>query len=128
MDMTSTRCDEPSALHTAAMSRQFLKWKRAPLGRHGLFPFRKREEKFARECDNEHNALGVVRQVDPDRITPHGGRPGRMTLAATEFSRRFYLHVLPRGFVRIRDFGFLANCSLQLSHPSTRRPTGIQIP
>jgi hypothetical protein len=32
-----------------------------------------------------------------------------MTLGATEFSRRFFLHVLPKGFVRIRHFGFLAN-------------------
>jgi hypothetical protein len=26
-----------------------------------------------------------------------------------EFIRRFLLHILPRGFVRIRQFGFLAN-------------------
>jgi hypothetical protein len=39
----------------------------------------------------------------------HGGKQGRMTLGATEFLRRFFLHVLPRGFVRIRHFGFLAN-------------------
>ena len=32
-----------------------------------------------------------------------------MTLDATEFLRRFFLHVLPKGFVRIRHFGFLAN-------------------
>ena len=32
-----------------------------------------------------------------------------MTLAADEFLRRFFLHVLPKGFVRIRHFGFLAN-------------------
>jgi hypothetical protein len=32
-----------------------------------------------------------------------------MTLCATEFLRRFFLHVLPKGFVRIRHFGFLAN-------------------
>ena len=32
-----------------------------------------------------------------------------MTLAATEFLRRFFLHVLPRGFVRIRHFGLLSN-------------------
>ncbi len=38
-----------------------------------------------------------------------GGRPGQMTLAATEFLRRFFLHVLPKGFVRIRHFGFLGN-------------------
>jgi hypothetical protein len=38
-----------------------------------------------------------------------GGKQGQMTLAATEFLRRFFLHVLPKGFVRIRHFGFLAN-------------------
>jgi hypothetical protein len=32
-----------------------------------------------------------------------------MTLTAMEFLRRFVQHVLPRGFVRIRQFGFLAN-------------------
>ena len=38
-----------------------------------------------------------------------GGKQGQMTLAAREFLRRFFLHVLPKGFVRIRHFGFLAN-------------------
>jgi hypothetical protein len=33
-----------------------------------------------------------------------------MTLSAVEFIRRFLLHVLPNGFVKIRRFGFLANC------------------
>jgi hypothetical protein len=32
-----------------------------------------------------------------------------MTLDAVEFLRRFLLHVLPSGMVRIRQFGFLAN-------------------
>ena len=32
-----------------------------------------------------------------------------MTLDAIEFIRRFLLHVLPSGFVKIRHFGFLAN-------------------
>jgi hypothetical protein len=32
-----------------------------------------------------------------------------MTLTALEFQLRFFLHVLPKGFVRIRHFGFLAN-------------------
>lgn len=32
-----------------------------------------------------------------------------MTLLGTEFLRRFFLHVLPKGFVRIRYFGFHAN-------------------
>jgi hypothetical protein len=39
----------------------------------------------------------------------HGNRVKTMTLSAEEFLRRFLLHVLPAGFVRIRHFGFLAN-------------------
>ncbi len=32
-----------------------------------------------------------------------------MTLEASEFLRRFLLHILPEGFVRIRHFGLFAN-------------------
>ena len=32
-----------------------------------------------------------------------------MTLHASEFIRRFLLHVLPRGFTRLRHYGVLAN-------------------
>ena len=39
----------------------------------------------------------------------HGNQPRTMTLAANEFIRRILLHILPRGFVKIRHFGFLAN-------------------
>jgi hypothetical protein len=52
---------------------------------------------------------------DGERVTfrwkdyAHGSQQRVMTLAGTEFLRRFFLHVLPKGFVRIRHFGFLAN-------------------
>jgi hypothetical protein len=39
----------------------------------------------------------------------HDGRRGIMKLKATEFLRRFFLHVLPKGFVRIRHYGLLSN-------------------
>lgn len=39
---------------------------------------------------------------DGDKVKP-------MTLAATEFIRRFLLHVLPEGFVKIRYCGFMAH-------------------
>jgi hypothetical protein len=39
----------------------------------------------------------------------HGNRHKVMTLEATEFLRRFLLHVLPKGFMRIRHYGLLAN-------------------
>jgi len=38
-----------------------------------------------------------------------GNQTRTMTLDAVEFIRRFLLHILPAGFVRIRQFGFLAN-------------------
>ena len=58
-----------------------------------------------------------------------------MTLTATDFIRRFLLHVLPSGFVKIRHFGFLANrnrsarlslCRQLLNAPRpTKAPAGL---
>jgi hypothetical protein len=39
----------------------------------------------------------------------HGSRQRIMTLDAVEFLRRFFLHVLPLRFVRIRHYGLFAN-------------------
>ena len=39
----------------------------------------------------------------------HGNKVKVMTLEASEFIRRFLLHVLPRGFTRLRHYGLLAN-------------------
>jgi Putative transposase/Transposase zinc-binding domain len=38
-----------------------------------------------------------------------GSQPSLMTLSTDEFIRRFLLHVLPRGFQRLRQFGLLGN-------------------
>jgi hypothetical protein len=43
------------------------------------------------------------------RDSKHNNRIQVMTLDAVEFIRRFLLHVLPSGFVKIRHFGLLAN-------------------
>jgi len=43
------------------------------------------------------------------RDRAHGNQEKPMTLKADEFLRRFLLHLLPKGFVRIRNFGYLAN-------------------
>jgi hypothetical protein len=39
----------------------------------------------------------------------HGGKQKVMTAPAEEFLRRYLLHVLPKGLVRIRHFGLFAN-------------------
>jgi hypothetical protein len=43
------------------------------------------------------------------RDSAHKNKKRLMRLALDEFLRRFFLHVLPRGFVRIRHFGFFAH-------------------
>jgi hypothetical protein len=43
------------------------------------------------------------------RDSAHHNEQKLFTLSLDEFLRRFLLHVLPKGFVRIRNFGFLAN-------------------
>jgi putative transposase/transposase-like zinc-binding protein len=66
-----------------------------------------------------------------------GNRVQTMTLNADEFIRRFLLHVLPRGFMRLRHYGFLANrhkartlrrCREllgQLAEPPPRHPPSV---
>ena len=39
----------------------------------------------------------------------HHNRPRTLTLDGKEFLRRFLMHAVPRGFMRIRHFGLLAN-------------------
>ena len=43
------------------------------------------------------------------RDSAHNNEQKLMTIVLDEFLRRFLLHLLPKGFVRIRNFGFLAN-------------------
>src|SRR3989449_4711798 len=43
------------------------------------------------------------------RDSAHPNEHKQMTVSLDEFLRRFLLHLLPKGFVRIRHFGFLAN-------------------
>src|SRR5216684_3979500 len=43
------------------------------------------------------------------RDSAHSNEQKLMTISLDEFLRRFLLHLLPEGFVRIRNFGFLAN-------------------
>ena len=43
------------------------------------------------------------------RDSAHANKQRLLTLPVDEFLRRFLLHLLPRSFMRIRNFGFLAN-------------------
>jgi hypothetical protein len=54
-----------------------------------------------------------------------GGRQRTMELEATEFLRRFLLHVLPAGFVRIRHYGLLSNRHRREKLTICRRSLGV---
>jgi len=51
-----------------------------------------------------------------------------MALGVEEFLRRFLLHVLPRGFVRIRHFGLLANGQRRATIARARHLLGAPTP
>jgi hypothetical protein len=51
-----------------------------------------------------------------------------MTLPAAEFIRRFLLHVLPDGFMRIRHYGYLANRRRRQRLAACRQLLGVEQP
>jgi hypothetical protein len=62
-----------------------------------------------------------------------GDRKKTIPLEAHEFIRRFLLHVLPEGFMRVRHFGFLANRSKKQALTQCRKllganPASLQSP
>ncbi|OGT32478.1 MAG: hypothetical protein A2W28_08210 [Gammaproteobacteria bacterium RBG_16_51_14] len=70
------------------------------------------------------------------RDRAHGNQQKSMSLDLREFMRRFVLHILPTGFMRIRHYGVLANrnkgnlltqCrdTLQVSAPEVRLPESV---
>jgi hypothetical protein len=58
----------------------------------------------------------------------HGNISRILELSAEEFRRRFLLHVLPKGFVRIRHFGFMANGCRKAAIRLCRRLLGTLLP
>jgi hypothetical protein len=58
----------------------------------------------------------------------HSNQTQTMTLPAEEFIRRFLLHVLPSGFVRIRHYGLLANCHRKEKLARCRELLGYEPP
>jgi hypothetical protein len=52
-------------------------------------------------------------------------RNEQITISAVEFIRRFLLHNLPRGFVRIRHYGFLANRNRSVNLNNIRQLMGL---
>lgn len=75
-----------------------------------------------------------ILSLDQGRVTisyrdrKNDNRLRSMTLESDEFIRRFLLHVLPDGFMRVRHFGFLANRSKKQNLAQCRELLGIGPP
>lgn len=85
--------------------------KPCPSGFHGILEY------FARYVHRIAISNSRLVAIDDETVTFRFKRPGEpdqprvwdtMTLPGTEFIRRYLLHVLPRGFHKVRYFGFLA--------------------
>lgn len=82
---------------------------------------------------SNNRILAVAETAEGPHVTfsyrdrKHGDCARTMTLQADEFIRRFLLHVLPNGFMRIRHFGFLANRSRKLKLHRCRELLGLEL-
>lgn len=74
-----------------------------------------------------HDESGVTLRFKDYRRTG-ADRQQTMTIAADEFIRRFLLHVLPRGFHRIRHYGLLAGSTRKASLALARRLLAVAPP
>jgi hypothetical protein len=77
---------------------------------------------------------GRLKKVEGDRVTlsykdyKDGCRAKEMTLTGSELLRRFALHVLPKGFVRVRQCGILAHRGRHERLALCRRLLGVPAP
>jgi hypothetical protein len=112
----------PARLQALAEPRRFAAWLRPLYGRDWVVyakpPFGGPAQVLKYLARYTHRvAISNSRllQLEAGRVTFHykdyadAQRQKSMTLDAVEFMRRFLQHVLPRGFMKIRHYGLLAN-------------------
>lgn len=58
----------------------------------------------------------------------HRGRKSLLRLTDAEFVRRFALHILPKGFVRIRHYGILSSSRKKALVPLLQKVLGSPVP
>ena len=74
-----------------------------------------------------------IKNIDEQSITftckdyRKGGQKHELTLDSMEFIRRFSMHILPKGFVRIRHFGILSSTGKKSTLPLIREQLPVQV-
>src|SRR5215813_159781 len=96
-------------LHTAAHRKWVVYAKRPFAGPSQVLTYLSRYIHRIAIANSRLVSMGDGKVTFRWRDYAHGYQTRTMTLEADEFLRRFLLHVLPPGFVRIRYFGMLAN-------------------
>ncbi len=56
-----------------------------------------------------------------------GAKKKQMTLKGEEFLRRFCLHILPKGFRKVRKYGLVSNASKKTDIPKARKALGMRL-
>jgi hypothetical protein len=69
-----------------------------------------------------------ILDVQPDSVTLRTRGDDSVTLQPQELIRRFLLHILPRGFVKIRHFGLVASSNVKTRLETARRLLAEQAP
>jgi hypothetical protein len=75
-----------------------------------------------------------ILNIGPKQITfsykdyRQGAQKLEMSLDNLEFIRRFSMHILPKGLVRIRHFGILGSSAKQITIPLIHRELGLTLP
>lgn len=102
----------PQSLYDDLFRHNWVVYSKAPFGRpgHVIEYLGRYTHKIA---ISNHRILSIDKEnrtvTFSLKVYRNGGKKTTMTLATKEFIRRFQLHILPKGFTRIRHYGFLSS-------------------
>ena len=104
--------DLPRSLYDGLFKKKWVVYAKPPFGRpeHVIEYLGRYTHKIA---IGNHRILAIDKEKRKVTFSlkdyRKGGQRTTMTLATKEFIRRFQLHILPKGFTRIRHYGFLSS-------------------
>ena len=103
--------DLPQSLYDSLFKKQWVVYAKKPFGNtQSVIEYLGRYSH--KVAISNHRILAIDKQKETLTISvknyKNNGKKEQLTLTQTEFIRRFSLHVLPRGFTRIRHYGILS--------------------
>lgn len=106
-----TRPGEVDQVLDTLMSKDWVVYAKACLGRtEQVVDYLSRYTHRIAISDHRIRRIADGKVTFDYKDTARRGANKQMTLSASAFIGRFLLHMLPKGFMRIRHYGYLANC------------------